>query len=165
MPAATGDEGRDYPGLVTSHSWGDETAQRRLQALGGVVSPYAETSPDYVGSWEQAQETAPATGLRGIGYGTDTNGLGSQAAARPGATTDRPVTYPHETFKGTVMHKQRSGTRVYDINTDGAAHYVLFPDWVEDLRHLAGSEIVEDMANGAETYLQMWARADALRVD
>ncbi|CAN5408555.1 hypothetical protein BH18ACT1_BH18ACT1_18520 [soil metagenome] len=138
MPAATGDEGRDYPGLVTSHSWGDETAQRRLQALGGVVSPYAETSPDYVGS---------------------------QAAARPGATTDRPVTYPHETFKGTVMHKQRSGTRVYDINTDGAAHYVLFPDWVEDLRHLAGSEIVEDMANGAETYLQMWARADALRVD
>jgi hypothetical protein len=53
-----------------------------------------------------------------------------------------------------------SGTRVWDINRDGASHYGLFPDWVEDLRTIAGPQIVADLANGAEAYLQMWARAE-----
>jgi hypothetical protein len=30
----------------------------------------------------------------------------------------------------------------------------------EDLRLVAGQQIVNDMANGAEAYLQMWARAE-----
>ena len=59
------------------------------------------------------------------------------------------------------MDRQRSGSRVYDINTDGVDHYGLYPDWVEDLRVLAGPQIVADLANGAEAYLQMWERAEA----
>ncbi|MBA3303697.1 MAG: Coagulation factor 5/8 type domain-containing protein, partial [Acidimicrobiia bacterium] len=153
-------EGRGYGGLITSHSWGDDSSQRRLQALGGVVSPYAEMSTDYVETWETARALAPGGALPGIGYGTDTNGLGAQASARPGAATDNPVVYPYRTFDGgTVMQQQVSGSRTYDVNRDGAAHYGLFPDWVEDLRLIAGPEIVDDMANGAEAYLQMWAAA------
>ena len=156
-------EARRYSGLITSHSWGDSTSQRRLQALGGVVSPYAETSPDYVDSWREARD-ARFGQVFGVGYGSDTNGLGTQAGPRPGAGTN-PVIYPYRTFDGgTVMDRQRSGSRVYDINTDGAAHYGLFPDWVQDLRGIAGDQIVADMANGAEAYLQMWQRADAARV-
>jgi hypothetical protein len=34
-------------------------------------------------------------------------------------------------------------------------------DWIEDLRMVAGQQIVTDMANGAEAYLQMWQRAEA----
>ncbi|HEV8114590.1 MAG TPA: hypothetical protein VGP53_00015, partial [Acidimicrobiales bacterium] len=153
-------EVRGYGGLITSHSWGDDSSQRRLQALGGTVAPYAEMSLDYAELWHRARELAPASGLPGIGYGTDTNGLGSQAAARPGATGDRPVTYPYTTFDGgTTMYKQQSGSRTYDINVDGAAHYGLFPDWVEDLRRIEGQDIVDDLANGAEAYLQMWEGA------
>jgi len=59
------------------------------------------------------------------------------------------------------MSRLQSGTRTYDVNTDGAANYGLFPDWVEDLRVIAGEDIVDDMANGAEAYLQMWERATA----
>ena len=58
-----------------------------------------------------------------------------------------------------MIDRQHSGTRVYDINTDGVDHYGLYPDWIEDLRKVAGQQIVDDMANGAEAYLQMWARA------
>ena len=47
----------------------------------------------------------------------------------------------------------------FDINTDGVANYGLYPDWIEDLRHLAGDEIVNDMGRGAEAYLEMWERA------
>jgi hypothetical protein len=50
---------------------------------------------------------------------------------------------------------------VYDVNTDGVDHYGLYPDWIEDLRKVAGDQIVDDMANGAEAYLQLWARAQA----
>ena len=39
----------------------------------------------------------------------------------------------------------------------------LFPDWIEDLRKVAGPQVVADMANGAEAYLQMWARADTAK--
>jgi hypothetical protein len=156
-------ESRGYSGLITSHSWGDGTSQRRLQALGGVVAPYARTSPTYVESWREARDARFATPF-GIGFGSDTNGLGTQAGPRPGASAN-PVTYPYRTFDGgTVMNRQRSGTRVYDINTDGAAHYGLFPDWIEDLRKIAGDQIVAEMAQGAEAYLQMWARADAAKV-
>jgi hypothetical protein len=43
------------------------------------------------------------------------------------------------------------------------AQYGLFPDYVEDLLKQAGNQIVTDLANGAELYLQMWARAEAFR--
>ncbi|HEX2577408.1 MAG TPA: hypothetical protein VHK88_13720 [Aquihabitans sp.] len=150
-----------YPGLITSHSWGDDTSQRRLQALGGVVAPYARTAPTYVEAWQTARALRPANTFFGIGYGSDTNGLGAQAGPRPGAAAN-PVTYPYKTFDGgTTMQQSRSGTRLWDINVDGAANYGLFPDYVEDLRKIAGPQIVADLANGAEAYLQMWAKAEA----
>src|SRR3712207_8619235 len=40
------------------------------------------------------------------------------------------------------------------FRSDGVDHYGLYPDWVEDLRKLAGDEIVDDMARGSEAYLQ-----------
>lgn len=152
-------EQRRYSGLITSHSWGDGSSQERLQDLGGVVAPYAVMSSDYVEDWRQARATR-APGLFGIGYGTDVNGLGKQAPPRPDAAAN-PVQYPFRTFDGgTVVQRQVSGTRTFDVNTDGTAHYGMFPDWVEDLRTIAGPQIVEDLANGAEAYLQMWARAE-----
>jgi hypothetical protein len=58
-----------------------------------------------------------------------------------------------------TFERQKTGDRVFDINTMGVAHYGLYPDWVEDLRHVAGDQIVKDLANGSEAYLEMWERA------
>jgi hypothetical protein len=152
-------EASDYSGLITSHSWGDDGSQVRLQELGGVVAPYARDATVYVDSWQHARATHDPGYLLGFGYGSDNNGLGAQPAPRAGAAAN-PVTYPYTTFDGgTVMGQQRSGTRTYDINVDGVAHYGMFPDYIEDLRKIAGDQIVADMANGAEAYLQMWERA------
>jgi hypothetical protein len=41
----------------------------------------------------------------------------------------------------------------------GVAHYGLYPDWIEDLRHIAGDQIVKDLSQGSEAYLEMWERA------
>jgi len=48
---------------------------------------------------------------------------------------------------------------VWDVNVDGVANYGLVPDWIEDMRTIAGPEIVEDMAAGAESYLRSWEAA------
>jgi microsomal dipeptidase-like Zn-dependent dipeptidase len=154
-------EQEDYPGLISSHSWGDLGSQRRLQALGGIVGPISSTSTHFADEWQTARENRNPSFLFGTGFGSDINGLHSQPGPRPNAAQN-PVPYPFPTFDGgSMVHRQRSGTRVYDINIDGVDHYGLYPDWIRDLRTVAGPQIVNDMANGAEAYLRMWARAEA----
>ena len=97
----------------------------------------------------------------GIGYGSDQNGLSSQPHPREGPN---PVQYPFKSFDGRVtFQRQRSGEREFDITKDGVAHYGLFPDWWEDIRRVGGAAAVEDMARGAEAYLQSWERVNGIR--
>jgi microsomal dipeptidase-like Zn-dependent dipeptidase len=153
-------ESRGHAGVITSHSWGDVTSRQRIQALGGFVGPYANTTHDFIAEWREARATRSGTYLWGIGFGTDTNGLGKQAAPRPGASDDNPVTYPFSSFDGsTTIHQSQWRNRAWDFNLAGASHYGLFVDWIEDMTHIAGQEIVDDLARGAEAYLQMWERA------
>jgi hypothetical protein len=65
-----------------------------------------------------------------------------------------------------TLAKHRSGTRVWDINSDGVAHYGLYPDWIEDIRKVAGRDgatLMCEMGQGAEAYLQMWERAGGVK--
>ncbi len=118
-------------------------------------------STHFADEWRTARDNRDPRFLFGTGFGSDINGLHSQPEPRPNAAQN-PVQYPFRSFDGgSVIDRQRSGTRVYDVNTDGVDHYGLYPDWIEDLRMVAGPQIVNDMANGAEAYLRMWARAEA----
>ena len=153
-------ESENYPGVISSHSWGDPGSQKRLEHLGGIVGPISSVSTEFAKEWRFARENRDPRFFFGTGFGSDINGLHSQPPPRPGAAQD-PVTYPFRSFDGgSLIYRQHSGTRVYDINTDGVDHYGLYPDWIEDLRKVAGPQIVDDMANGAEAYLRMWARAE-----
>lgn len=153
-------EEHEYSGVITSHSWGGPRSRIRLQKLGGFVSPYANTTYEYLVEWLAARATRSPDHAWGIGYGTDTNGLGKQAAPRFGAIFNNPVTYPFANFDGSAtVHQSEWMNRRWDFNRDGASHYGLFADWVEDMRRVAGPLIVDDLARGAEAYLQMWERA------
>jgi microsomal dipeptidase-like Zn-dependent dipeptidase len=154
-------EETDYPGVISSHSWGDAGSQQRLQALGGLVGPISTQANQFVQEWQAARANRDPDLLFGLGFGSDINGLHAQPVPRPDAAQN-PVQYPFQTFDGgSVVDRQRSGTRTYDVNTDGVDHYGLYPDWIEDLRQVGGPQIVEDLANGAEAYLQLWERAEA----
>jgi hypothetical protein len=149
-----------YSGIVSSHSWSTPDSIPRIYRLGGVVTPYAGSSTDFVRQWRETLAVRDPRFYQGIGWGADMNGFGAQGGPRRGAN---PVTYPFKSFDGEVtLDRQRSGERVFDINVDGVAHYGLYPDWVEDLRKLAGEEIVKDLGRGAEAYLQMWERAEGI---
>ncbi|TNC89274.1 MAG: hypothetical protein CSH36_12660, partial [Thalassolituus sp.] len=91
------------------------------------------------------------------GIGTDMSGLGGQPGPRSDAT-ERPLEYPFVSEFGIRFDRQKSGNRVFDLNTDGIAHYGLLPDFIEDLRQRAPARTYEAVMNSAEAYLQTWER-------
>jgi hypothetical protein len=153
-----------YPGVVSSHSWATPDAYPRIYRLGGFITPYAGDSTGFVEKWRKHLTWADPRFYFGFGYGADMNGLGAQGDPR-GDDAANPVTYPFTGLGGVTVRRQQSGSRVYDINRDGVAHYGLYPDWLQDLRQLAGKAIVQDMTRGPEAYLQMWERANGVTND
>ena len=154
-------EAERYPGAMTSHSWSTDNALPRISGLGGLIGPAAKSPAAFVADWAHVK----AHGydrlnphLFGFGYGADMNGFASQGGPLPvGSQIAYPFTSPID--PSVTVHRQRSGTRTFDINTDGTAHYGLYADWTEGVRVAGGDEIIDDLANGAEAYLQMWERA------
>jgi hypothetical protein len=153
-------EAARYSGVVSSHSWSTPDVVPRIYDLGGVITPYAGSSTGFVKAWSEIRTKRNPKYYFGFGYGADMNGFGAQGGPRVGSN---PVKYPFKSFDGKVtLDRQRSGQRVFDINEDGVAHYGLYPDWIEDLRKIAGDQIVTEMSRGAEAYLQMWERAEGI---
>ena len=160
-------EAMRYPGLVSSHSWSTPDGYPRIYKAGGFIAPYAGDSTGFVEKWRRHLGWADRRFYFGMGFGADMNGLGAQGDPR-GAGVPNKVSYPFRGINGISVNRQTAGQRVWDINVDGVAQYGLYPDWVEDLRQVAGKDgdaIVEDMARGAEAYLQMWERAHGIKPD
>jgi microsomal dipeptidase-like Zn-dependent dipeptidase len=163
-----------YPLISTHGSHGGTTMDqaRRLLALGGVIFPYHDNGRMYVRFIDQLRPLFPAGALFGVGFGKDTNGLGGQADPRIGDDVV-PVQYPFTLFHGAdwgpefagmtavTFDQQVSGVDVYNVDTDGGAHYGLLPDFVEQVRLEGGEEALRVLFNSAEAYLQMWERTCA----
>ena len=151
-----------YSGIISSHSWSTVDALKPIYELGGMIAPYAGSSKSFVDQWKTAKARRDKRFHFGMGFGADMNGFGKQGPPR-GADAKNKVEYPFKSIDPNVtVDRNKTGTRTWDINTDGVAQYGLYPDWVEDLRKLAGDEIVEDLAQGAEAYLQMWERSEGV---
>jgi hypothetical protein len=156
-------EGRHYSGVISPHGWMDPRNWPRIWALGGMAFPNAGAATKYVQAYKQYAPTDTSTNKfpLGWGWGADLGGLAQQGApGPPGATA---VTYPFKSYDGKVtFDKQRTGDRVFDYAQEGVAHYGLYPDWVEEVRKLGGDQILHDMWNASEAYLDMWERADGV---
>ncbi|MFD8291495.1 discoidin domain-containing protein [Streptomyces lavendulae] len=157
-------ESESYPGVISSHSWMDLGWTERLYKLGGFAAQYMNGSEGFTA------EAARTKALRdkydvGYGYGTDMNGVGGWPGPR-GANTPNPVRYPFRTADGgSVVDRQTTGSRTWDLNTDGAAHYGMVPDWIEDIKQVGGQGVVDDLMRGAESYLHTWGATEGHRAE
>jgi hypothetical protein len=153
-------EAARYSGAVSSHSWSTADVVPRIYRLGGLVTPMKEASTSWLETWRATKAQADPRFYFGFGYGSDQNGLSAQPEPRTGPDQ---VQYPFASFDGNVTFaRQRSGEREFDFTKDGVAHYGLFPDWWEDIRRVGGAEAIDDMARGAEAYLQEWERVSGI---
>ena len=162
------------PSVMSSHSWSNDVVYQRIFDLDGVVAPYANEPTRYVKDWVDLRRfaaTQASPGYQfGMGYGADTNGLGGQPPARK--DPKRSLAYTSEGFAapigGVRLRQHTSGLRTFDITKEGVAMYGLFADWFQEVALAAdelapqqggGRQILDDMLDGAETYLQLWERA------
>jgi microsomal dipeptidase-like Zn-dependent dipeptidase len=152
-------EARGYSGVIASHTWTDPNLHPRIYRLGGFVEPITLGAEAFIEEWRALRAGADPRFKFGIGFGADANGFHAQPSAR-GAEQPSAVSYPFRSLDGTIsFDRQVSGQRTYDVNLDGVAQYGLHPDWMEQLRLLAGQPIADDLMAGAEAYLQTWERA------
>jgi hypothetical protein len=157
-------EAHHYSGVVSAHSW-DSAAQEnpRIYNLGGFVTPIAGASPQaFIAQWRTSLQMRNRRFYNGtgFGYGADMNGLAEQGQPTSGS----PISYPFTSYDGRVTFaREQWGDRVFDLNRDGVANYGMYPDWLQELRVLAGRAILTDMFRGAEAYLEMWERAYGVR--
>ncbi|MFD3373023.1 MULTISPECIES: discoidin domain-containing protein [unclassified Streptomyces] len=155
-------ESESYPGVLSSHSWMDLNWTERVYGLGGFIAQYMHGSEGFSAEADRTKALREKYDV-GYGYGTDMNGVGGWPAPR-GANASNPVTYPfRSTDGGSVIDKQTTGSRTWDLNTDGASHYGLVPDWIEDIRQVGGQDVVDDLFRGAESYLDTWGSSEGHR--
>jgi microsomal dipeptidase-like Zn-dependent dipeptidase len=152
-------EAERYPGVLSSHSWMDLNWTERVYSLGGFVAQYMHGSEEFGAEAKRTDALREKYGV-GYGYGTDFNGIGDHPAPR-GTGTGNPVTYPFRSADGgSVIDRQTTGQRTWDLNTDGAAHVGMIPDWIEDVRLVGGQDVVDDLLRGAESYLGTWGASE-----
>lgn len=152
-------EAHRYSGVISAHSWDSPQENPRIYNLGGFVTPIAGASPQsFIDQWKASRliRNKRFYNGTGFGYGADMNGLAEQSQPTAGS----PIGYPFRSYDGRVSFtRERWGQRVFDLNKDGVANYGMYPDWLQELRGLAGKPILTDMFRGAEAYLEMWERA------
>lgn len=154
-------EERGYP-LVSSHTgtggvWTDGEL-RRLYALGGIATATLDDAPALAAKVARLHGLAGARG--GVALATDTGGF----ATLPGPPADaatHPLRYPFASaIPGVTLTRQRTGTRAFDLNRDGVAHYGLVPDLLADMaRRPQGAAALRTLFGSAEAYLRTWERA------
>jgi microsomal dipeptidase-like Zn-dependent dipeptidase len=148
-----------YP-VVSGHSdtgglW-TQGELKRLTAIGGIASQRLDDPAAL------AKDIVARTSYRsgkhyfGVGLGTDTGGFSSL----PGAPATK-LAYPfHLDGSHVSFSRETTGSRTFDLNTDGVAHYGLLPDLLADMqRQPEGKQAMKLMFRSAESYLQMWSLA------
>lgn len=163
-----------YP-LVSTHGGhgGISTQQAQdMLAGGGLIYPYKPNGDGFSSFVNKVRDVMPNDYPYpfAVGFGADTNGLGSQADPQEDA-----IAYPFTLFSGAdwngvlgdgiesspltfeISQVPESG-REFNINEEGQSHYGLVADFVEQVRVTGGNEALKALFNSAETYLQMWER-------
>ena len=157
-------KGRRYP-LVSSHTgtggyWTPEQLQL-LYRLGGMAAARADDAPALAAKVEELKSDRSKRHFFGVGLGTDTGGFSSLPGPRPDAA-QAPLSYP---FRGlyckVTFKRQQNGSRSYDLNTDGLAHYGLIADLLADMQQHGGAAALRSLFRSAEAYERMWRLAYA----
>ena len=68
-------------------------------------------------------------------------------------------------YHNAALRKLVNGTRDWDFNLDGMAHYGMIPDFLQDVRNVtANMNLLNPLFASAEEYIRMWERAEAAKL-
>ena len=156
-------EDRQYSGVISDHGWIENSIdiRNRIYALGGLVVRGGSPSSAANMIEQVSGEMSAYPYATGVGIGTDVQGM----CCQPTSSGVDEISYPFTSIDGLVTFEQPTlGNRTFDFVAEGIAHYGLYPEWVESLRQVDEdhpAQIMDTFMYSAETYLQMWERAEA----
>ena len=156
-----------YP-LISSHNGtGGEWSPAELlelYKLGGFAAVTPTEAPELATKILNMAKYRDRSRYFGVGIGTDTGGLSSLPGPRADAV-QRPLRYPFKSYDGKVTFtREVTGTRAFDLNTDGVAQYGLMADLLADMQQQPGGrKALALLVRSAEAYLETWQRAFAHR--
>jgi hypothetical protein len=149
-------EGQRYSGVISAHCCSSQQLFRRIYATGGAITPPVMPASGFAAQLKHDKALMIPRYEFGSGWGSDLNGLGDQ----PGPDATNPIRYPFQSFDGRVtFNREQWGQRVFDLNTDGLANYGMYADWLQQVQQIGGRQVMTDLMNGAEAYLETWERA------
>lgn len=142
---------------------------KRILEVGGIISNLSDdpapVTIKFIQDLEQAYiEVFGSTKGFATGFGSDINGIHHQSAPRDDAA-EKPLVYPFRSYAGDVaFERQQTGDRVFDLNSDGVAHYGLYPDYIADIQQTeGGQEALKYLFRSAEAYIQAMEKAETAR--
>ncbi len=152
-----------YP-LISSHNGtGGEWSPAelvKLYKLGGFAAVTPTEAPELAAKILKMASYRDGSRYFGVGIGTDTGGLSSLPGPRADAA-QHPLRYPFKSYDGKITFtREVTGTRTFDLNTDGVAHYGLMADLLADTQQQpGGGQALALLFRSAEAYLETWQRA------
>jgi hypothetical protein len=180
-----------YPIVSTHGTFGgitNDQAERVLRG-GGFIYPSLNNGPDLLAKMEEMRAIYDdATSgmadadkpLFGFGFGTDTNGLSTQALPRGDIESGKQVNYPYTLFDGAVFNdidafdniqgvvfeqprtKAPDGRgRTWSLDQDGSAQYGMLSGMVEEVRQEGSAAQMRNLFDSAEHFLRTWERTVA----
>lgn len=153
-----------YPGVISGHNGtgGTWTSAEltKLYRLGGFAAVTPDQAPGLAAKILSMSRHRRGSRSVGVGIGTDTGGFASLPGPRAN-TARRPLRYPFKSYDGKVTFtRERTGTRTFDLNRDGVAHYGLMADLLADMRQAPGGrKALAVLFRSAQAYLDTWQRA------
>ncbi|HVV77751.1 MAG TPA: hypothetical protein VHC43_17170 [Mycobacteriales bacterium] len=130
---------------------------RRLYAGGGIASVVLDRPAGMIKRIHSLARDDKSKYYVGMPFGSDTGGFASLPGPHAG---EHPLRYPFTAYNGVRFVRERTGTRVFDVNKDGVAQYGLMPDLLAETQHHHGGQSATALIyRGAEAYLEAWERA------
>jgi len=130
---------------------------QRIAALHGMFGLGTASADAYrwVGLYTQAVVAMPNAGA--VAMGTDMNGLVTGPMPRSGSNVIYDSSFP----------RSHLGSRDWDYNKDGVAHYGMLSDWQRDVRTApGGAEVVDNYLNrSADYFWHMWQKCETQKVN
>lgn len=158
-------EARGYPVYAGHYHAGGTYSDgmfRRIFANGGLAAPVKPDAVKFGDELAKLSKLNNSDFYFGVPMSSDVNG----ASGPRGPRDDDPlIEYPFTSIDGQVtFSRQVTGERTFDYNTEGVAHYGLWPEYFEAVRlEPEGEEAVNQLFRSAEAYLQIWERTWSLR--
>lgn len=153
-PLMSGHNGlRDTRGSTHSENERTPTQRRNIARLHGMFGLGMASVSALSWAFDYASAVTEMPDPGAITLGSDMNGMVTGAA---------PPHYSSKTIYDMSFTKSSLGTRTWDYNVDGVAHYGMLADFLQDVRTSPYPTVYEYVNRSADYFYQTWRRCEAL---